>query len=347
MLRRGAVTSIALSAIALLVACGRPVEHEARRLQAPTAGLLTVHEMMAPDFKSVSAVLTNRDVGDARARIAGTLQHVAVHEGDQVRRGQLLAVIADPNLSLQAQSGAANVAAAEATAERARADQRRYQTLFDRGFLAQASLDQFNAAARAADAQLRAARAQAGALVAVSDQGRVVAPADGRVTRLPIPQGAVVLPGDVVVAISTGARVLRIEIPEADAGALTQGEHVRVLSEDDAQAPQAVLVRQVYPAVDNGRVMADLDASSFGANFVGVRVRVLVPAGQRRAFIIPGRYITTRFGVDYVRLVRQGSVLDVPVQRGARTPIDTMPDGVEILSGVREGDQIAPTTAGA
>ena len=347
MLRRGAVTAIVLSAAALLVGCGRPAGHEVRRPQAPIAGLLTVHEITAPDFKTVSAVLTNRDVGDARARIGGTLQRVAVHEGEEVRRGQLLAVIADQSLALQAQSGSANVAAAEAAAERARADQHRYQILFDRGFLAQASLDQFNAAARAADAQLRAARAQAGALVAVSDQGRVVAPADGRVTRLPIPQGAVVLPGDVVVAISTGARVLRIEIPEANAVALTQGQQVRILSENESEAPQVVLVRQVYPAVDNGRVMADLDASSFGANFVGARVRVLVPTGERRAFIVPGRYVTTRFGVDYVRLVRQGSVLDVPVQRGARAPIDSAPDGVEILSGLREGDQIAPATAGA
>lgn len=334
-------------ALALLAACGQPAPRATTITHAPPAGVLVVHEITAPDFKTVSAVLTNRDVGDVRARIGGTLARVVVHEGDQVRRGQLLAVIADQSLSLQAQSGAANVVAAEAAAERARADQRRYQVLFDHGFLAQASLDQYNAAAHAADAELRAARAQAGALIATSDQGRVVAPADGRVTRLPIPQGAVVLPGDVVVAVSTGARVLRIEVPEADAAALIQGQRIRILSEDEARAPQTALVRQIYPAVDNGRVTADLDASSFGASFVGARVRVLVPASERRAYIIPARYITTRFGVDYAHLLRQGSVLDVPVQRGARAPLDTIPDGIEILSGLRDGDRIVPAATGA
>ncbi|MBS0385012.1 MAG: efflux RND transporter periplasmic adaptor subunit [Proteobacteria bacterium] len=337
-----------MAAATMLAACGRPAPHATHSARtAPFVGVLTVHAVIAPDFKTVSAIQTNRDVGDARTRIGGVLQRLLVHEGDQVRRDQLLAVIADQSLSLQAQSGAANVAAAEAAAERARADQRRYQILFDRGFLAQASLDQFNANARAAEAQLRAARAQAGALAAVSDQGRVTAPADGRVTRLPIPQGAVVLPGDVVVAISSGARVLRIEIPEADAGGLVQGQPIRILSEDDTQAPQTALVRQVYPAVDNGRVVADLDASGFGVGFVGARVRVLVPTGQRRAFIIPGRYITTRFGVDYVHLVRQGEIMDVPVQKGARSPFGNMQDSVEILSGLREGDQIVPAAAGA
>ncbi|MBI3439950.1 MAG: efflux RND transporter periplasmic adaptor subunit [Proteobacteria bacterium] len=333
-------------ALALLSACAQPASHPTRTTRPPLVNILTVHEILAPDFKTVSAVLTNRDIGDVRARIGGILQRVLVHEGDLVRRGQLLAVITDQSLSLQAQSGSANVAAAEAEAERARADQRRYQVLFDHGFLAQASLDQYVAAARAADAQLRAARAQAGALVAVSDQGGVKAPADGRVTRLPIPQGAVVLPGDVVVAISTGAPVLRIEVPESDASALTQGQHIRILGEGDELTPQTALVRQIYPAVDNGRVMADIDGSGFGPTFVGARVRVLVPTGERRAYIIPLRYITTRFGVDYVHLVRQGSVLDVPVQRGARAPIDAVPDGVEVLSGLRDGDQIVPAAAG-
>jgi len=106
-------------------------------------------------------------------------------------------------------------------------------------------------------------------------------------------------------------------------------------------------VRQVYPAIANGMVTADLDASSFEGDFVGARVRVLAPAGERRAFVIPADYIVTRYGVDYVRLWREGEVVEAPVQRGARIPMDDMPDGVEILSGLRNGDQIVPAEAGA
>jgi RND family efflux transporter MFP subunit len=329
----------------LLWSCGRSEEAPAQPAQPP-AGILTVEQRTAPDYKTVAAVLTNRDVGDARARIGGTLQRVLVREGEQVRRGQLLAVVADQRLSLEAQAGSAGVAAAEATAERARGDLQRAQFLFERGVYAQARMDAVQAEARAAEAQLRAARAQAGAAGAAAAQGRVYAPADGRVTRLPIPQGAVVMPGDIVVAISTGARVLRIELPEGEASMLREGQDIRILSDGDA-AVRTARVRQVYPAIDNGLVTADLDASSFEGEFIGARVRVLAPAGEREAFVIPAGYIFTRYGVDYVRLWRGGAVLEAPVQRGAPTPMEGMEDGVEILSGVRAGDQIVPVGAGA
>jgi hypothetical protein len=101
-------------------------------------------------------------------------------------------------------------------------------------------------------------------------------------------------------------------------------------------------VRQVYPAVENGRVTADLDASDFAGDFVGARVRVLAPTGERRAFVIPESYIVTRFGVDYVRLSRPDGPIETPVQRGARTPLEGMPNGIEILSGLERGDRILP-----
>ncbi len=330
----------------VLAACGEAKAPVTAAPAAPPASVLKVAQQAAPDYKTVSAVLTNRDVGDARARIGGTLQRLLVREGDTVRRGQVVAIISDQRLALEAQAGSAGTAAAEATAERARGDLRRAQFLFERGVYAQAKMDMVEAEARAAEAQLRAARAQQGALAEVNNQGRVLAPADGRVTRAAIPQGAVVMPGEVVVAIATGARVLRIEMPEAEARNITQGAQIRILGEDDSTPPRIARVRQIYPAIENGRVTADLDATGFEAGFVGVRVRVLVPAGERTAIVVPARYIVTRYGVDYARLWRAGgSVIEAPVQRGARIPTDAVPDGVEILSGLRVGDQIVPAEA--
>lgn len=331
-----------VAAAAALSACGKPQE-AAPAPERAIEGQLVVQERMAPDYKTVSAVLTSRDVGDARARIGGTLTRLLVREGDEVRRGQLVAVISDQRLALEAQAGAAGVAAAEAAAERARADEARYRVLFERGFLSQARMDQITAETRAADAQLRAARSQRGALSELNAQGRVLAPADGRVTRAPIPQGAVVMPGEVVVAIATGARVLRLELPEGQARFLSEGQSIRILSAEDGATPVTARVRQVYPAIEHGLVTADLDASALPGEFVGARVRVLIPAGERAAIIVPSRYVVTRFGVDYVRLVREGgAVIDAPVQRGASIPTDDVPDGIEILSGLVAGDVILP-----
>ncbi len=303
---------------------------------------LTVRERVVPDYRMVSAVLTNRDVGDARARISGRVAQVMVKEGETVRAGQVVAVIDDERISLEAQAATAAVTAAEAADEKAKQDLQRAERLFTSGAISQAAIDQARSAAKASEAQLKSARAQAAAARALNNQGQVVAPSAGEVTRLPIPRGAVVMAGEVVAQITTGAPVLRIELPESEAANLKQGQEIRFIA-DDSETARMATVRQVYPAVTAGRVMADLDAAAIDRRLVGGRVRVLAPAGERAAIVIPAAYIDTRYGADYVRLHRKsGATIEVPVQRGAAVPLDDIPDGVEILSGLRPGDEILP-----
>lgn len=303
---------------------------------------LVVRERVVPDYRMVSAVLTNRDVGDARARISGRVAQITVKEGEKVRAGQVVAIIDDERIGLEAQAATAAVAAAEASNEKAQQDLQRSERLFASGAISQAAIDQARAAAKASEAQLKSARAQAAAARALNNQGQVVAPSAGEVTRLPIPRGAVVMAGEVVAQISTGAPVLRIELPESEATNLKQGQQISFLAEDSEELRLAV-IRQVYPAVTAGRVMADLDAADIDRRLVGGRVRVLAPAGERAAIVIPGAYIETRYGADYVRLRRKGgATIEVPVQRGGAVPLDDVPDGVEILSGLRPGDEILP-----
>ena len=55
------------------------------------------------------------------------------------------------------------------------------------------------------------------------------------------------------------------------------------------------------------------------------------------------KMLVTRYGVDYVRLVRaEGAIIDAPVQRGGEVPTEAAPDGIEILSGLEPGDRIVP-----
>jgi len=340
--RSGWSILVALAAAGVLSSCGNAANTAQIASAAPSGPVITVEQQTIPDYRMVAAVLTNRDVGDARARIGGKLSRVLVREGDDVRAGQVVAVIADERVSLEAQAGAANVTAAEAAATRARDDLARSERLFASGAISVAAIEGARAQAKTADAQLKAARAQAGAAQALTNQGQVTAPAAGKVTRIPAPQGAVIMPGEVVVAITTGARVLRIELPEAEARNLKEGAQIRLLGESGDHV-QTAKIRQVYPAVAGGRVMADLDAPGLEAELVGARVRVLVPAGERIAIVVPASYVVTRYGADYVRLSRVGgSVIEAPVQKGPPAPTDAVPDGIEILSGLRSGDKILP-----
>lgn len=329
-----------VAALLLIAACssGEQEKHVEHVAVSPTGETLTIDVKNLSDLKPVSAILTNRDTGAARARIGGTLVELSVREGDIVDEGQIIAVVADNRRNLEASAGESAATAAEARAIQARADLKRVQELFDQGVYAQARLDAAKAGARAAEAQLNSARAGSAALAEAASQGKVLAPAAGKVTRAPVPQGAVVLPGEIIAEIATGRRVLRAELPEADGASLHEGDAIRIVRSGDVDGTVAKIV-QVYPAVQYGKIEIDIDATDVNGGFVGMRIPVLIPIGGRTAIAVPERFITVRYGVDYVRLIRTDGVLDAPIQRGGAVFVSGE-ELTEVLSGLRVGDQI-------
>lgn len=318
--------------IGSLTACGAEPDPAAPE---PARGeRLTLGETWIADLKPTSAEITSRDLGEARARIPGTLIQMTVREGDIVRQGQVIGVVADDRVDLQTAAFDAQVSAAEAEADRARAQLARVQTLFDRGFYAQAALDQAKAAARAADAQARAARAQRAASAETGAQGRILAPTSGRVLSADVPAGSVVAAGQSIATVTAGPLVLRMELPEVQGRNLRVGQTVG-LSGDGLPANGTIV--QVYPAASGGRITADIAVEGLASDRVGQRVTVLAPVGERKALVLPRRFVSTRYGIDFVRTVdAAGRVSDAPVQLGG--PVDG--DRVEVLSGLKAGDVV-------
>jgi multidrug efflux pump subunit AcrA (membrane-fusion protein) len=275
------------------------------------------------DQKAVFATVESRNVVPARARIGGTVAELTVQEGDRVERGRIVATIGDEKLVLQMKSLDAQIAGLEAQLQQAQTDLTRSETLLERGTIPRTRLDEI----RTAHNEQRA-------------EGSVLAPTSGRVLRVPLTAGAVVLPGEPVAMIAEGGYVLRLRVPERHARFLKAGDPVRV---DGAELGESTArfgsIRLVYPQIEDGRVVADAAVEGLGDYFVSERLRVWIAAGERTAFVIPATFIRTLFGVDYVR-VQEGAAtaIDVPVQRGRALPRPDMPDGIEILSGVRPGD---------
>ncbi|MDP2764347.1 MAG: efflux RND transporter periplasmic adaptor subunit [Brevundimonas sp.] len=334
----------ALAAVALLAgglsACGGEPEVAA---VAPARGeRLTVTEAVIDAVKPVSAVVASRDLGEARARIPGTLTQLNVREGDTVRQGQVIGVVTDNRVGLETAAFGAQVAAAEAEAARARADLSRIQTLFDRGIYAQARLDQALAASQAANAQVRAARAVRAASAETGAQGRILAPTSGRVLVADVPAGSVVSAGQSVATITAGPLILRLELPEAQGRNLRVGQSV-IVSSEDLPGVSAGTIAQVYPASTAGQTTADISVAGLSSDRVGQRVIVQVPVGQRSALVIPRRFVSTRYGIDFVRTVDPaGRVSEAPVQLGGPAGEDR----VEVLSGLAAGNVVlAPEAA--
>ncbi len=332
----------ALGAALLLSACGetKPVPTISRT--APAAGRLTIQAQTIADLKPVPATLMTRDMAEARARISGTLVSLAVKEGDIVRQGQEIGRIKDDRLALQTSAFDAQVNAAAAEASRAQADLSRTRTLFAHGVYAQARLDQVEAQAKAANANLAAARAQRGASAELGAQGAILAPAAGRVLVADVPVGSVVMPGQSIARLTAGPMVVRIELPEGQARALKVGDVVQLAAEDLRGLASEGTITQVYPSITAGQVTADVTAPNAPQDLIGQRVRARVKIGERQALVVPRSYVVTRYGVDYARLVQgDGSLSEIPIQTSA----GPTPQTVEVLSGLRAGDVLTPAGA--
>ena len=299
----------------------------------------TVAPKSVADEKAVFATVESANVVPARARIGGTVVELAVKEGDGVKQGQIVATIGDEKLALQMKSLDAQISGLEAQVAQAQNDLTRAEDLFSRGTVPKTTLDQARTAFNVASNALKARTAERSVIQQQVTEGKVLAPASGRVLKVPVTTGTVILPGETVATVAEQNFILRLRVPERHARFLKAGDSVRIDGEElGKRGAQFGTIRLVYPQIEDGRVIADAAVAGLGDYFVGERIRVWVSAGERDSIIVPGVFITTRFGIDYARVRKGAETIDVPVQRGRELPRPDMPDALEILSGLHNGD---------
>lgn len=308
---------------------------------ASAENIVVVAPVAVPDHKAVFATVESRRIVPARARIGGTIVGIGVKEGDLVELGQVVATVGDEKLVLQLKSLDAQIAGLEAQFAQAQTDLARAEDLLGRGSIPRTRVDEARTAFNVANNALKARFAERSVVQQQLAEGAILAPAAGRVLKAPLTVGTVIVAGESVADIAEQNFVLRLRVPERHARFLKAGDTVRVDAEElGREGPLFGTIQLVYPQIQDGRVVADAKVEGLGDYFVSERIRVWVAAGERIAFVIPERLITTRFGVDYVKVSTADGARDIPVQRGRAQPRPDLPDGIEILSGLKAGDRL-------
>lgn len=297
--------------------------------------LLTLQRI--EETKAVFGRIETRDVIPARPRIGGTLVRLEVTEGDAVRQGQRIGRVIDDKLALQLKAAEARIKALGAERTNAEAELERQNTLLARGFGTRQRVDQLRAQVEVLKNQIAAGDAEKSVILQQATEGDVLAPVAGRIVKVPVSQGAVVMPGEQVALIAGSGFFLRLALPERHAGNLKVGAPVRIAREDGT--PVAGRLAKVFPQIENGRVIADVEMPDIGTFFVGARVLVQVPVGTREALAVPMSAIKTRSGLDFVTLAVPEGARDITVVPGSRLLAGGV-EMVEILSGLKAGDKV-------
>jgi len=288
------------------------------------------------DLKAVIATVEPVHLLPLRARIGGTVASLKIREGDRVTAGQEVATVADQKLGIQSQALDERVRSLQAQRDKAQADFERARDLLSRGVTTRVIFDQSKTALDVAERNLGAMRNDRGVVVQQRAEGAVLASANGRVLTVPASVGRVVMPGETIATVAEDQYILRLQLPERHARFMRAGDGVQIAGRglDASAGDKRVLgrVRIVYPEIQGGRVVADVEVENLGDYFVGERTRVYVPTGKRDTMFVPRTAVYRRAGVDFIRLAKGGEIV---VQIG-----ETRGDDIEILSGLVDGDVV-------
>ena len=304
--------------------------------QYVSAGEFTVQPIKIDDLKAVIATVEPARQLVARARIGGTIASLSVKEGDEVVANASVAIVADQKLVLQMQALDQRIRSQQAQRDQAKSDFDRIQELQRRGVSTQTQLDQARTSLDVADRTRAAMKADYSVIEQQMSEGSVLAPGAGRVLSVPVTEGRVVMPGETIATLAEDRYILRLRLPERHAQFMRAGDFVEIgargARSDAGETRRQGKVRLVYPEIQGGLVMADVEVEGLGNYFVGERTRVYVKTGARDAIVVPLNAVYARAGANFVRLKSGSEVVVQPGERNTR--------GVEILSGLVAGDVV-------
>ncbi len=337
----------ALATIAAACSRGGPPPKPVTPVTVANASVATV-----PFSISANGVVEPLQTVAVQPQVSGPIVQVAFHEGEEVRKGQVLFRI-DPR-PFQAALAQAQAALERdrVQAENAAREADRYAALVTKGYVTQSQADQLRSAAAAQKAVVTADEAAVQAARLNLDYCTISAPISGRTGGLLVKVGNLVRvpnPTPLVVINQLQPVLVRFTVPGRTLAELQRvvrsGEPPQVtafpLATDSDAAPEAQLGRLEFMdnAVDTTTGAITLKASFANATralwpgeFLNVSVQLYA---QRNALTVPAAAVQQGQDGDYVFVVENGQARMTPV-----TVARTVGDVAVIATGLAPGMQV-------
>jgi multidrug efflux pump subunit AcrA (membrane-fusion protein) len=360
----GALISVGL----LATGCGRETERAAQRTEVvPGLRVQRMQLQNVEDELEAPGTVIAVSTAQVAARTMGTVLQVAVREGDNVKRGQVLAQLDERELTSRrsaaqagAQAAAAGVshAAKALTAAQAQADvmQKTYERYvylkeqksvspqeFDeisaKQQAAQANLEQVKAAVRQAEAGSTQAESEAHAAESVASYARIVAPFDGRVIRRTVEPGSLVSPGMPLFIVEDASRYqLEATLPAEAAAFLKKNALARVQLDGLQQKSLSGKIAEMEAGADpaSHTLKARIDLPRETGVQSGMFGRAFFQRGEKQALLVPGPAFVDRGQLRGIYVLDAGGLLHWRVITVGRNTGGLF----EILSGLSDGDVV-------
>ena len=268
------------------------------------------------------------------------LTEVKVNVGDQVNKGQVLAVFSSATLQAELDLSRADKAEAEALYAEAQADLKRTTELKSSGALSSQQIQRYITAAQSAKARLEATKARLKTQELRLAQSLVLAPDQGIISARTATVGAVLPSGQELFRLIRGGRLeWRAEVSSDDLSKLKPGQTAQLTLADGSSIQGSL--RMLSPVVDtqSRNALVYVDLHSKGTARSGMFARGQFELGANEVMTLPLSAVQLRDGFSYVMHIDANSrVIQTKVNTGRRTA-----DRIEITSGLKLSDRVVAT----
>jgi len=304
-----------------------PVAQQAVQTQA---SLMTLKSTDVDTHYVTSGTVTSDHRVSISSRISGYIRKLSVREGDHVKKRQVLVRI-DPVNAKQ------TLVQAEADLADARADLKRYESLYRDHAASKQQLDRVRLRYKVARSQVAQARNQLG-------YAEVLSPVNGVVVEKRLSKGDLAQPGAAILILEDPASLLvKTYVSEQFVSGIHTGDKVDV---DIPSMKRRItgVVRQVVEAADavSHQFMIKITLQSDPAIHPGMYAQVGFSVGTRQALKVPNAAVVERAGLHGIYIVDNKGIAHY---RQIRLGEQLNADQVEVLAGLHDGDRIAWSTS--
>ncbi len=258
---------LVLAGALLAAACSAEEESEPEGPQVVEA----VPVEQAPATRSLHYSATLRGAVEVRvfSQVPDRIRVLNVEQGDRVRRGQLIAVIAHNALSSGLEAALAGVKSAQAQLEQLRNEQARVRKLHRAQAVGEAQLDRIEKQVQATEANVRRLEAMVNQATTQQDRAFVRAPIDGVIGERYLERGDMAAPQlPIVTIVQLDELKAEVQIPEFELPlierAMDEAYPVRIrtaglIDEFGRRVPHPARIVRISPTIDLATRMATVE----------------------------------------------------------------------------------------
>lgn len=370
-----ATAAVSQQVTAYVQATGSLTGDETSDVASQASGQIVATPVDVGDFVNQGAVIARLDDRDARLRLqqarAAEQQAEAALRQAQARLGAGPGGSFDPNAIPEVQAARRAAEAAEAQAQLAEANERRYASLVETGDVSRSVYEQYRTQAATARAEANAARKQlevaintarssnvgieaaAAALAAARAQTALAqkavndtvirAPISGHVSDRPIAVGEYITPSSKIATIvKLNPIKVSLQLPEAEAGRVRIGMLVTASVAAYRDREFSGKVTAINPAIDPASRAMTVEAQIENPERLlrpgmFVTARIVLPGGSEGIFVPREAIVTDPATNSSIVYVIEGETARVRVVQ-----LGQEKDGlVQIVSGVNAGEEVA------